>query len=40
MEPYSMLCDNLDGKEIQKSAVIWIHLVDSSCCIAVANTAL
>ena len=40
MEPYSMLCDNLDGKEIQKRADICIHLVDSSCCIAEANTAL
>ena len=37
---YSMLCGDLNGKEIQKRGDICIHTADSLCCTAETNTML
>ena len=36
----SMLCGDLNGKEIQKRGDICIHMADSLCCTADTNTTL
>ena len=36
----SMLCDDLNGKEIQKGGDICLCVVDLLCCTAATNTAL
>ena len=35
-----MFCGNLIGKEIQKRGDLFIHVVDSLCCMAETNTTL
>ena len=37
---YSVLCDDLNGKEIQKREDICIYIADSLCCIAENNNIL
>ena len=39
-ELYSMLCANLNGKEIPQRGDICIHMLDSLCHIAKTNTTL
>ena len=39
-ELYSVLCSNLNGKEIQKRGDTCMHRADSLCCTVEANTAL
>ena len=39
-ELYSVLCGDLNGKEIQKRGDIYIHIADSLCCTAETNTIL
>ena len=36
----SVLCSNLNGKEIQKREDICIHIADALCCTAGTNTTL
>ena len=40
MDLYSVLWDDLNGKEIKKRGDICIHIVGPFCCIAETNTAL
>ena len=37
---YSMLCGDLNGKEIQKRGDICIRIADSLCCTVETNTTL
>ena len=39
-ELYSMLCGDLNGKEISERKDIHIHITDSLCCTAETNTTL
>ena len=39
-ELYSVLCGDLNGKEIQKRGDICIRITDSLCCVAETNTTL
>jgi len=39
-EPHSLLCGDLNGKEIQKRGDVCVQTADSLCCTVGANTAL
>ena len=38
MEPYFVLCGELNGKEIEKRGDICIYIADSLCCTVETNT--
>ena len=40
MKLYSVLCGDLNGKEVQGRGDIHIHMADSCCCMAETKTAL